>query len=241
MGIKYQNNASTTIPGATAIGATSVVVDTGTGSEFAILGAGDYFYATIHNPTNPAIYEIVKVTALTDDTLTVVRGQEGTAARDWPADTHIEQRITAATIRDGLNERLSKSGDTLTGDLDFAGNRAVQPRLQAYRETVATVTPAAGTGTCDLSAANVFDITLAASSTALAFSNPPASGLAFSFTVIVRQDATGNRALTYPASVKFPNGSSPTLATGAGKVDVLTFFTVDGGTTYFGGLHLANL
>ena len=38
---------------------------------------------------------------------------------------------------------------------------------------------------------------------------------------------------TYPASVKFPNGTPPT-APAVGETDVLTFYTDDGGTTYSG-------
>lgn len=289
MGIKFQNNASTTIPLATTIGATSIAVDAGTGAEFPVLGAGDYFYATIHDPTSPALFEIVKVTARSGDTLTIVRGQEGTTAKAWPVDTHIEQRITAATILDALNERLlatdytaadvlaklltvdgagsgldadtldgqtgsyytaiasrlgytplNQGGDTLGGDLNFGGNRAKQPRLEAYRESVTSNAAATGTITLDLSTANVFNLTLTGSGT-LAFSNPPASGLMFSITVIVKQDATGNRTLSYPASVKWSDGITPVLATAANKVDVLTFFTVDGGTTYYGAQALANM
>ena len=183
----------------------------------------------------------LKVTARSGDTLTIVRAQEGTTAQAWSAGAKVELRLTAQMLFDALAEEVSKSGDTMLGDLNFAGFKAQQPRLESYRETVTTVTPSAGTATCNLSTANVFDLTLTSSSTALAFSNPPASGLAFSFTVIVRQDATGNRALTYPASVKFTDSVTPVLATGASKVDVLTFFTVDGGTTYFGGQALANL
>jgi len=114
-------------------------------------------------------------------------------------------------------------------------------KLQAYNETVTTSTPSAGTVTLDLSTANVFTVTLTASTTALAFSNLPASGASFSVTLIVKQDATGNRLLTYPASCKFTDSVSPVLATAANRTDVITFFTVDGGTTFYGGQALANL
>lgn len=114
-------------------------------------------------------------------------------------------------------------------------------QMQGYRETVTTVTPSGGTATLDLALGNVFTVTLTSASTALAFSNPPSSGVSFSITLIVKQDATGNRVLTYPASCKFTDSVAPVLATGANKTDVITFFTVDGGTTYFGGQALANL
>jgi len=45
-----------------------------------------------------------------------------------------------------------------------------------------------------------------------------------SYLLIIRQDATGSRILTWPASVHWPGGTPPTLTTLAGKADYLTFF-----------------
>jgi len=39
--------------------------------------------------------------------------------------------------------------------------------------------------------------------------------------------------ITYPSSVKWPSGAAPT-APASGETDVYTFFTTDGGTTYYG-------
>ena len=51
------------------------------------------------------------------------------------------------------------------------------------------------------------------------------------------QYSTGTAAapatITYPASVKWPSGTSPT-APADGETDLLTFYTDDGGTTYYG-------
>ena len=41
---------------------------------------------------------------------------------------------------------------------------------------------------------------------------------------------------TWPAAVKWPGGSAPTLSQGETKVDVLVFITDDGGTTWRGAL-----
>jgi DNA-binding beta-propeller fold protein YncE len=45
----------------------------------------------------------------------------------------------------------------------------------------------------------------------------------------------GDVTFTYPASVKWPSGTPPT-APADGETDILTFFTQDGGTTYYGFL-----
>lgn len=112
-------------------------------------------------------------------------------------------------------------------------------KIQAYTETV-TAASSSTAYTVDLSTANVFNISMTGNCT-FTFSNPPASGTSVSFMLILKQDATGSRTATWPASVKFPNASTPTLTTTANKVDVLNFFTVDGGTTYYGALSLANM
>jgi hypothetical protein len=96
MGIKLTNNASTTVPLTISSIATSLVVATGTGVNFPILGGTDYFYATIQDVNDH--FEIVKVTARTDDTMTIVRGQESTLAIPFPANSRFELRVTVENM-----------------------------------------------------------------------------------------------------------------------------------------------
>jgi hypothetical protein len=113
-------------------------------------------------------------------------------------------------------------------------------RLKAYKEAVTTVgTVATSTYNIDLSLTNIFDITLGANVT-FTFTNPPISGISQSVTVILRQDATGSRTATF-TNAKYSDGVAPTLSTGANQVDVLTFFTVNGGTFWFGTFAMANV
>jgi hypothetical protein len=97
MGIQLSNNAVATVPSAVSSTQTSLTVTAGKGALFPILGATDYFYATLSDVNNN--FEIVKVTARTDDVMTMVRAQEGTLAIPFPANSRFEHRITAATIR----------------------------------------------------------------------------------------------------------------------------------------------
>jgi hypothetical protein len=85
-----------------------------------------------------------------------------------------------------------------------------------------------GSATLDLATANNFRRQFNGAAT-LTFSNPPASN-AFGFTLSVVN--AGAYSITWPNSVDWPGGSAPIL-TSAG-VDVLTFFTFNGGTTYYG-------
>ena len=50
------------------------------------------------------------------------------------------------------------------------------------------------------------------------------------------QDATGSRTVTWPASVLWPDGTAPTLSTGANAVDIVSLYW--DGTNYFGVANL---
>ena len=123
----------------------------------------------------------------------------------------------------------------------MANNVLSNPKFISYKEVVVSNTITTNTHTIDLSLSNVFDLTLANAAITLSFSNPPASGNAYSFTLYCKQDATGSRVITWPATVKYPNASTPTMSTGANKIDIFSFFTLDGGTIYAGALSLANI
>jgi hypothetical protein len=80
----------------------------------------------------------------------------------------------------------------------------------------------------DLSTGNYFTKTINANST-FTFSNPPTSGTAGSFTLELTHTSG---TVTWPASVKFPLDTPPTLT--AGKTHLFVFVTDDGGTRYRG-------
>lgn len=98
----FKNNASGKLASAIDSDDTTIVLETGQGSRFPTLGSGDYFMATFADIVagREVEWEIVKVTARVSDTLTIVRAQEGTTARDWPLETVFEQRITAGIAAD---------------------------------------------------------------------------------------------------------------------------------------------
>lgn len=96
MGLKYANNAKTTLNGAHNSSTTTItVVD---GSVFPTLGAGDYFYMTLEDVS--LNNEIVKVTARSTNTLTVVRAQNGTTAKSFSTADKAEGRLVAAVLDD---------------------------------------------------------------------------------------------------------------------------------------------
>lgn len=91
-----------------------------------------------------------------------------------------------------------------------------------------------GTRAINLANGNVVSATLTGNTT-FTFSGATAS-TACSFGLYLTQDGTGNRTVTWPASVKWAGGTAPTLSTGASNIDILVFETINGGTTWFGSL-----
>jgi hypothetical protein len=84
--------------------------------------------------------------------------------------------------------------------------------------------------TVDLSAANTQKITLTASAALTLISANPGT----LYYLLLTQDATGSRLVTWPASVKWSGGAAPTLTTTAGKTDIIGL--IFDGTNYFGSV-----
>ena len=102
MGVKFSNNAATTLASGISSSATSAtVVDA---SEFPTVGSGDYAYLTIASVTTADI-EIVKVTSITSNTLTIVREQDGTTGPAFNSSDRVELRVTNIALTDALAER----------------------------------------------------------------------------------------------------------------------------------------
>jgi hypothetical protein len=81
----------------------------------------------------------------------------------------------------------------------------------------------------DCAAGAYFTKTIAANST-FTFSNPPAEG-AYGFTLELTHTSG---TITWPASVKWPNDTAPTLQTG--KTHLCAFVTSNGGTRWRGAI-----
>lgn len=96
MTIKFTNNATTTLASGITNVATSLTVASGNGALFPSLSGSDVFYATLANTSGTV--EIVKVTARSTDTFTIVRGQDGTSAVAWNSGDKVELRVTAADL-----------------------------------------------------------------------------------------------------------------------------------------------
>jgi hypothetical protein len=100
MSIKIENNAWGRL--AASITDTDTTIPLIDASLFPVIGVDEYFFATLVNTSNEL--EIVKVTAIVGNDLTVERGAEGTLARGYTQNDLIEQRVTAQTVYDLFTE-----------------------------------------------------------------------------------------------------------------------------------------
>jgi len=93
----FTNNASTTLASGISAVATSLTVAPGTGALFPTLAGSQYFYTTLSNLAG-TIIEIVKVTARSTDTFTIVRAQDNTTASAYITGDKVELRLVNANL-----------------------------------------------------------------------------------------------------------------------------------------------
>jgi len=151
------------------------------------------------------------------------------------SDLSITATATELNYVDGVTSAVqtqldAKMTPTYTGDVDITGELLVD----SYNETYAAVTSSSNATTVDCEAGNAFSHTLTENTT-FTFSNPPASGTAYSFSIEIIQDASASGfTVTWPTSVDWPSATAPTLTATASAKDVFVFYTRDGGTTWYG-------
>ncbi len=102
MGVLFSNNAATTLAsGCTNVATSLSVVDA---SEFPSVGGADYCYLTLASASGADI-EIIKCTAISGTTLTVVRGQDSTSGTAFITGDRVELRVVNIGLTDALAER----------------------------------------------------------------------------------------------------------------------------------------
>lgn len=128
----------------------------------------------------------------------------------------------------------SEASKTVTADANGDVNLSEELKAKSYNETYAAVTSSGAATTVNCETGNAFSHTLTEATT-FTFSNPPASGTAYSFSLEVVQDASASGyAITWPTSVDWPSATAPTLTATASAKDVFVFYTRDGGTNWYG-------
>ena len=91
-----------------------------------------------------------------------------------------------------------------------------------------------GTTTIDWKLGNKMYFTFGAANETFTFTAPTKPG---NFLLVMKQDGTGSRTATFPATVMWPGGTAPTLTTTAAGIDIIALYW--DGTNYFAQSSLA--
>ena len=137
---------------------------------------------------------------------------------------HLATGIAANKLTGSL-PALSLGGAITGGDQTITA-----VNLKDYGEVTSALGSAGGSRTIDLNDGNSFTATVSASTVTWTFSNPTASDEGCGFTLVLTNG--GSQTVNWPGSVDWPAATAPTLTTSG--VDILTFWTVDGGTIWHG-------
>lgn len=122
--IQFTNFASSLLAATISNSDLVIQVSVGDGALFPNPTGDQFFYAVLNDDAGNV--EVVQCTSRSGDLLTVVRGQDNTAAQAFTLGvTRVELRTTAIV----LDEFIQANGGTMTGDLDFNGNSIIDPVL----------------------------------------------------------------------------------------------------------------
>ena len=158
------------------------------------------------------------------------------------ADLGITSTAAEINYTDITTLGTSEASKVVTADANGDVTLAAELKATSYNEAYVAVTSSGASTTVNCEAGNAFSHTLTESTT-FTFSNPPASGTAYSFSLEIIQDASASGfTVTWPTSVDWPAATAPTLTATASAKDVFVFTTRDGGTNWYGftaGLALA--
>lgn len=129
---------------------------------------------------------------------------------------------------------------TLQGTVTAANNIIDKPTIKAQRQVYSNVGTITGNTTIDLSTADVFDITLAASVN-LTFTNAASASSMGTFQLILRQTANGSNTVTYVNTVRWSDNTTPVLTTTGNTMDVIQLSTYNNGSFFLGAQVYANI
>ena len=94
----FANNCNTTLSGSITNVATTLSVTSATG--FPSPTGSQYFYCTLADAATQTTIEIVKVTAVSGTTFTIVRGQDGTSGTAFASGAVVSLRLVRASLND---------------------------------------------------------------------------------------------------------------------------------------------
>jgi hypothetical protein len=135
--------------------------------------------------------------------------------------------LTGLTVTSG-GATITAGGLTVTaGNLTMSGGQAIAKRVDDGDSGTSK--------TIDFNGGNIHRVRLTGNCT-FTFSNPQTGG---TYRLECLQDTTGSRTVTWPATVKWDNNTTPTLTTTVSRKDTFDFYY--NGGVYIGTTHSLNV
>lgn len=160
-------------------------------------------------------------------------------ARDAYGNLSSHSALTGTAVH-GLGTMSTQTASAVAitgGTINNATIGATTPALATFRgvrEVHTGVAFGGATTNLDLSGSASFAITATGTgAAALTVTNPPPTSFLYTFALILTNG--GLRTWTWPTGTKWAGGAAPTLT--AAGLDILTFTTYDGGTSWIGSLY----
>lgn len=116
----FANNAGSQLAGNITNVAVTANLAPGAGALFPAPGAGQGFVGSFRDAATKIITEVVLVTDVTGDQITMVRAQEGTTALAWAAGDLFDAFVTAGTMQSMLQVVQAQSARVITASGAFA-------------------------------------------------------------------------------------------------------------------------
>lgn len=130
---------------------------------------------------------------------------------------HASQHADANDILEALEAKIGVDGSAVSTSQDYKIRKGLG--IQAD-------TPSGGNVTVDLASKNIHSIAMNAATITIALSNVSVGQV---FILRLVQDATGSRAASWFSTIKWADGTAPTLTTTANKTDVFGFICTSSG------------
>lgn len=124
MQLLFANQAFSALVVSIGTADTTAQLTPGSGALFPTLGVDQYFVATLTDPITRTIVEIVWVTAISGDQVTLLRGQEGTTPLNWVTNSLFLNLWTAgqAAVYEQMNQPITVTQTVVTFNANSSNN-----------------------------------------------------------------------------------------------------------------------